>query len=132
MQQGPAITDRGGRLLEWLTVAQDEITKGHEWPRWALDDFMTHPKDRTNFRRYMLFTFLVKNGLPPERAGEWMWIQDYRNGTVVDVPLARRERKDAEHIAGMITRAITGQLYETAPRMQDMQLGRPDKAKETK
>jgi len=114
---------QAARLLTWLTVSQDEIAKGDKWPSWALTDFV-RGYERNEDRTYLFFTFLVSNGIAPERAAEWMHIADYRNGILHYGPL---QDKREYQVRRLVRRANDGTLYKTAPRMMDLANGRPSR-----
>lgn len=112
---------QAARLLTWLTAVQDEIAPGDKWPSWALRDFIAS-STRNEDRTYLFFTFLVSNGLPPDRAAEWMRIEDYRNGVLHYTELDDRREYQVRRL---VRRANDGTLYRTAPRMMDLTTGRP-------
>jgi hypothetical protein len=120
----PVIGPQAARLLTWLTTAQLEIAPGDKWPSWALSDFIRPPIERPEKRQYKLYLFLVSNGLSPDRAAEFMTIEDWRNGILHYGGL----RDDQAYALKRLTRrAKDGTLYKNATRMQDMTLGRPIK-----
>jgi len=113
-------TPRAGRLLQWLYVYNQDFHNGKKWPRWAILDFITPPNERSEKRTYVFFGFLVSNGMAPLDAVEFMSIID---ANPLDTPIKVKHLKREYNLKRLVQRAEDGSLFETLPKMKDMNMG---------
>jgi hypothetical protein len=117
--QGLITNQRQARVWNHLN-AGDWFYRIRQWPGWLQELMLKEHRDGRE--RFTLFFFLTGNGCPPDIAGQWTLLNDFRGGK--EVYAQGYDQSARAQVIQMKRDLQNGKLFKGDKKIMDMHLGR--------